>query len=130
MLFRSQNNTLSTNNIDFAFDPDLNNTVDTEQLRFDDEQIINMTNNAITFSNTGAGYVKFDGTLGMVIPAGTNAERAPIPAQGTTRWSTEQDWLEIYIGTQWQLATATSGSAFASPAEIKEAADIWTLILG
>ncbi len=126
-----QNNTISTNNTNLLLNPDANNPVNVDNYQFDDNQIINLSNNLLTFSTTGTGYLKFDGNLGIKIPAGTDSERGTgtVP-QGTTRWSTEQDWLEIYIGTSWQLATATSGSAFATAEEIQEAADIYTLILG
>jgi hypothetical protein len=128
--FNVQNNVWSTNNIDLIFDPDLNNPVEVDDIRFDDNNITNLSNSNISLANTGAGYVKFEGSQGIKIPAGDNSQRpGPTPPQGSTRWSTENDYLEIFIGTSWQISTS-SGSGFASIAEIKEAADLYTLILG
>ena len=123
------NNIIATNNINLMFDPDANNTVDIYDIRFDDNQISNLSNNPLIVEHSGTGYLKVDGTLGMVIPAGTNSERPGAPAQGTTRWNTDEGYLEIYIGTTWQLATA-SGTGFASLEDINEFGDIYSLILG
>jgi hypothetical protein len=123
------NNIISTNNINLVLDPDASNTVDVDDFRFDDNLITNLSNNPMTLSTTGTGYVKFVSTSGMRIPAGTNAERPGGAAEGTTRWNTEEDYLEIFINGTWQIATA-SGSGFATLAEIGELGDLWTLILG
>ena len=129
--FTVQANVWSTNNINLLFDPDLNNPVEVDNIRFDDNKIINLSNNAITLANTGSqGYVKFNGTYGIVIPAGTQSERPLTPENGTTRWNTEDEYLEIYFSGTWQLATATSGSAFASEAEVEEIGYLYSLILG
>ena len=125
-----QNNIISTNNINLILDPDASNTVDIDSFRFDDNIINNLTSNSLTFASTGQGYVKFNGTLGIVIPAGDDAGRGLTPEDGTTRWNTDDGWLEVYFGGTWQLATATSGSAFASEAEVAELADLYALILG
>ena len=125
-----QNNIISTNNINLVFDPDLSNTVDVDDFSFDDNQIVNLSNNSLTFSTTGTGYLKFDGSYGIVIPSGTDSERELTPEDGTTRWNTDDGWLEVYFAGTWQLATATSGSAFASEAEVEEIGYLWSLLLG
>ena len=119
------------NNINLLLDPDLNNPIEVDDIQFDDNNLINLANNAISIAHTaGQGYLKFDGTYGIVIPAGTDSERPSTPEDGTMRWSTEREYLEIYVNSTWQLATATAGSSFATQAEINELSDIWTLILG
>ena len=129
--FNVQANVWSTNNTNLIFDPDLNNPVEVDNIRFDDNKIRNLSNNAIKIAHTGSeGYLKFDGSIGFVIPAGTDLEREPNPEEGTLRWSTTDGWLEIYANGVWQLATATSGSAFASEAEVEEIGYLWSLLLG
>ena len=129
--FNVQANVWSTNNTNLIFDPDLNNPVEVDNIRFDDNKIRNLSNNAITIAHTGSeGYLKFDGSLGFVIPSGTVSERPGTPEQGTTRWNTDDDYLEIFINGNWQLATATSGSAFASQSEVEEINELYALILG
>ena len=124
------NNIISTNNTNLNLTPDGAATVDIFDVRLDDNLFTNLSNNAITFSNTGTGYLKFTGSYGMVIPAGTDAEQPVAPEEGTTRWNTQHGYLEIYINSTWQLASAQAGSALASEAEVLEIADVWTLILG
>ena len=128
--FTVQANTWSTNNIDLVLDPDANNPVEVDNIRFDDNNITNLSNGAITISHiTGQGYIKFDGTGAIKIPAGTTAEQPLIPEQGTTRWNTDEGYLEIYIDGTWGLATASAGG-FASLSEIEELSDLYALILG
>lgn len=123
-------NTISTNNINLNLTPDGTATVDVFNLSFDDAEIRNNSvSGKTTIEHTGTGYLRFTGTTGIKIPAGTDAERPGSPEQGTVRWSTDQAYLEIYIGTSWSLATS-AGLGLASAAQIQELGDIWTLILG
>ena len=123
------NNVVSTNNTNLVLDPDASNTVDIDNFRFDDNQITNLSNSALTVASTGAGYLKFNSTLGMTIPAGDNSQRSLTPEQGTTRWNTEQGYMEIYINNTWQISTS-AGTGFATLEEISEIGDVWSLILG
>lgn len=123
------NNIISTNNVNLILDPDASNTVDIDDIRLDDNLITNLSNNPITITHTGTGYLRFGGSLGIVVPAGDNSQRPNTPAEGTTRWNTEEGYLEIFINGNWQIATA-SGSGFASLEEIEELGDIYTLIFG
>jgi hypothetical protein len=129
--FNVQSNVWSTNNINLLFDPDLNNPVEVDDVQFDDNIIKNLSNNPITLAHTGPqGYVKFEGSIGIVIPAGDDSEREPTPEDGTTRWNTDDGWLEIYYSGTWQLANATSGSAFQSQDDVEEIRYLWTIIIG
>jgi len=120
---------LLTSGINLILDPDLNNVVNIDDIDFNDNLITNLSNNALIFDHTGAGYLRFSGNYGIVIPSGMDAERPIAPAEGTTRWSIENDYLEIYINGQWGLATS-SGSGFASVEQIQEFNELYTLILG
>jgi len=124
------NNVISTSNIDLNLTPDGTATVNVFDLSFDDEEIRNNSvSRKTTIEHTGTGYLRFTGTTGIKIPAGTDAERPGSPDQGTVRWSTDQAYLEIYIGTSWSLATS-AGLGLASAAQIQELGDLYSLILG
>lgn len=128
--FIVQNNTWSTNNIDLLIDPDSNNIIDSEGIRFDDNVITNnIIDQNITIAHTGKGFLEITGTLGFKMPAGDNASRAALPEEGTTRWSTENEYLEMYINGAWGLSTG-GGSGFASAQDVEEINLIYTLILG
>ena len=120
---------LASSGINLILDPDFNNVVNIDNIDLDDNLITNLSNNAITVAHTGAGYLRFDGELGIVIPAGMDIDRPTPAAQGTMRWSTENNYLEIYINNQWGLATS-SGSGFATPEQISEINELYALILG
>lgn len=62
------------------------------------------TNAPITLVSTGTGYVKFNNTNAMVVPAGTNDERQYTEV-GDTRWNTELQYLECYDGNVYLIAT-------------------------
>jgi hypothetical protein len=55
------------------------------------------------FENTDAGYIKFDGVNGLVLPIGTNLERPPTENSetGLTRFNTDEQRVEIYNGISW-----------------------------
>jgi len=66
--------------------------------------ITNTAENSVSvFENTNAGYVKFDGASGLVIPIGTNVERPPTENSetGLTRFNTDEQRVEIYNGVSW-----------------------------
>ena len=128
--FTLQNNTWSTNNINFLIDPDANNVINIEGFKFDDNEITNnVINQSLTIAHTNKGYLEIKGSLGFIMPAGTDAERPGTPEEGTARWNTDQDYLEMYINGAWGLATASAGG-FASLSQIDEINTIYTLILG
>lgn len=127
-LFFDQNTITSQNNTNIVIP-----TSGTEVIVIDDleikENVIRNTNGILSLQHTGSGYLKFDNTVGFVIPSGNNSNRAPTPEQGTTRWNTQLDYLEVFIGTSWQNAT-TAGSSFATEEEINELNDLYVLMLG
>jgi len=58
----------------------------------------------ITIGSTNNGYVKYTGTNGVVIPAGTTAERA-YSEVGETRWNTDLQYLECFDGSVYYIST-------------------------
>jgi hypothetical protein len=58
----------------------------------------------LTFATTGTGYIRFDGNNGVVIPAGTTAEREYTEV-GETRWNTELNYLECFDGSVYVIST-------------------------
>ena len=90
-----------------------------ENLGVTDSTIKNNVAGAVTvFENTGNGYVKFDGSQGIVLPVGGNATR-PTGATGMIRFNTDDSRVELYDGTTWvSVAGASGGISFAQAEEI------------
>jgi len=90
-----------------------------ENLGVTDSTIKNNVADAVTvFENTGNGYVKFDGSQGIVLPVGGNATR-PTGATGMIRFNTDDSRVELYDGTTWvSVAGASGGISFAQAEEI------------
>jgi hypothetical protein len=90
-----------------------------ENLGVTDSTIKNNVSGAVTvFENTGAGYVKFDGSQGVVLPVGGNATR-PTGATGMIRFNTDDSRVELYDGTTWvSVAGASGGISFAQAEDI------------
>jgi hypothetical protein len=84
-----------------------------ENFAFDDNKITNTVTDSITqFVSTGNGYVKIDGTNGVVIPVGTNLNR-PAPAfteVGMLRFNTSDGRVEAYDGLQWGSVAGQTGA--------------------
>ena len=99
-----------------------------DDLDFEDNKLLNTSNNNITLSGTDAGYIKFDSNTGLVIPFGTTAERTVTPNVGDTRWNTDETYLETWSGTSWQRS-AGEGEEVTDEV-LKELVDIYTLVLG
>lgn len=87
--------------------------------RFRDNTITNISNNAISqFIPTGNGYFKIQGTNGVVLPRGTNAERPTAYAVlGMTRFNTDSRALEVWDGFTWASPAGASGAVTGTQAE-------------
>lgn len=105
-----------------------------ERFSIQDNTILNIDNNLATLASTGIGYVRFTSTNGLVIPSGTDAERAgftPAAEVGATRWNIDNpldQYLECFDGTTWNIATGPGGSI--STVENYDLANAYILILG
>lgn len=63
-----------------------------------------LSNTPMSFAHTGNGYLKFTTDIGIVIPAGTNAQRQYLEI-GETRWNTELEIMECFDGNEYIVAT-------------------------
>ena len=108
-----------TTNTDLNFVANGTGQVKFENLGVTDNTIKNNVADAVTvFENTGNGYVKFDGSQGVVLPVGGNATR-PTGATGMIRFNTDDSRVELYDGTTWvSVAGASGGISFAQAEEI------------
>jgi hypothetical protein len=105
--------------------------IDIERIRFNGNNITNLDATALTLTSTGIGYVRFMDNNGLVIPAGTDAQRSASPETGDTRWNTDNpldNYMECFDGTTWNLATGPGGSI--SSVENYDLANAYILILG
>jgi hypothetical protein len=55
----------------------------------------------ITIRPTGSGVVIIDTTTGLVVPVGNSTQRPSPAAQGTVRFNTTLNKMEVYTGTEW-----------------------------
>lgn len=99
-----------------------------EKTKWQDNYLTNLLNTPLTFVSTGRGYIQFDGTNGIVIPTGTDAERRPSPEVGETRWNTDREYLECWDGTAWVISIG-AGPTVTLP-NMEDYSNIWSLILG
>jgi hypothetical protein len=105
--------------------------IDIERIRFNSNNITNLDPTAFTIESTGIGYVRFVDNSGVVIPAGTDAERNASPEVGDTRWNNTNpldNYMECFDGTTWNIATGAGGSI--STVENYDLANAYILILG
>ena len=68
-------------------------------------------------------------TNAVVIPAGTTAEQNLSPEVGDTRWNTDEQYLECFDGTVWNIATGP-GLATVSEQDMEDLSNVWILVLG
>lgn len=122
------NNTLTStgnNNVSLVAD-----NVDLENVRFSDNTISPITSNTNLELGTqgNAGYIQVAGTGAMMIPSGDNAGRPPSPVIGNVRYNTEQQYTEVWDGTNWIPVTGTGELSTFEYAN--ERTTLWSLILG
>lgn len=80
---------------------------------------INATNvnGNIIFTPNGTGYVQVNGTNGLVIPVGTDAQQGP-DLEGAIRFNTDTSQFEGYNGTTWSSLGGVrdaDGNTYISP---------------
>lgn len=104
------------------------NVVDVFDVNIKESNFSNSSNNLLTITSTGLGYVRFSGTTGIVVPVGNQSERTIVPVVGETRYNTDQSYLETYNGTAWQRSAGEGEEVTADI--LKELVDIYALVLG
>ena len=91
-----------------------------DNFKIKDNTITNTVADSDTiFSATGAGYFKFAGTRGVVIPSGNNSQRPGITDSevGMTRYNTQAARVEIFDGSNWVSVAGSSGGISFADAE-------------
>jgi hypothetical protein len=99
-----------------------------ERTKWQDSDITNLNNTALTFASTGIGYTRFVGDNAIVVPSGDNSQRRPNPDVGETRWNTEEGYLECFDGTVW--AISTGGGDEVTQTIMEDFGHAYTLMLG
>ena len=78
-------------------------------LTVDDTTLTSTTAGDDIIIDAESGLFKISGTDGFVVPIGTTAQRPGSPTNGTLRYNSSTDQLEIYDGTAWDgLSDTTS----------------------
>ena len=104
------------------------NVVDVYDFDLKNSTFYNTSANNLTLATTNNGYVKFGGTTGLVVPAGTTAEQSSTPAEGETRYNTTEGYMETWNTEKWQRSAGEG--AEVTDVILKELVDIYTIVLG
>ena len=117
------------------------NVVDVFDINMKENNFSNSSNNLLTITSTGLGYVKFNTTTGLVIPFGNDAARNSTPVTGETRYNNELGenlgFMEVYndnadsdppIAGAWQRA-AGEGSEVTEDI-LQDLTNLYILVLG
>jgi hypothetical protein len=99
-----------------------------EQTQWEDSDITNLANTALRFSSTGIGYLKIEGDNAFVLPFGNSSNRPESPEVGDTRWNTDEDYLEVFDGTVYTIATGAGESIDVEA--MQDLGNVYSLILG
>jgi len=100
-----------------------------ERTKWQNGDITNLNNTAISLASTGIGYTNFNGNNAMIVPAGTDAERRASPELAETRWNTDRNYLECFDGTVWTPSIGAGGGG-VSISDMEDLGHIYTIILG
>ena len=104
------------------------NVVDVYDFDLKNSTFYNTSANNLTLATTNNGYVKFGGTTGLVVPAGTTAEQSSTPAEGETRYNTTEGYMETWNTEKWQRSAGEG--AEVTDEILKELVDIYAIVLG
>ena len=103
-------------------------TIRLEDITINANTITNIPDTPITLGSSGIGYYQFTDDHAVRIPFGTIAERRSTPEVGETRWNSDNQYLECFDGSVWQVATG--GGLVVTAPYMEELSFTWTLILG
>jgi len=112
--------TTNTNGVDLVLGAQGTGSVVFDNFAFRDNIITNTVSDSITeFANTNNGYVKFDGTYGLVLPSGETSERPQeaFSETGMTRFNTTDGRVEVYDGDNWISVAGSAAGISRSDAE-------------
>jgi hypothetical protein len=120
--------TVSNSNLELRSDGSGELVIDNLSIK---DNFIKNASTPIVVTNTGFGYTKIAGAVGVVFPTGTDAERpAPEtpPQLGDARFNTDDEVLEVWDGSTYIAAAGTSSTI--SETEFNDLVLEYTLILG
>ena len=110
----------TTTNTNLTLNSNGTGSVVFDNFAFKGNVITNTVSNSVTtFDTTTNGYVKFDGTYGLVIPSGGNAQRPALlyTETGQMRFNTDSSRVEIYDGSNWVSVAGSSAGISRADAE-------------
>ena len=120
-------NTISSATTNADFNLTATGVVNIANFKFNASTIHNTVAQPFKLSKTGnTGYVQFDANVGMVIPAGSTAQR-PIGIIGQTRFNTDLAYMETYDGTDWANIAGVGGGI--TEQSMEELGNIYTIAL-
>ena len=121
----NSNTVTSSSNLDLTLVAD---AVSVQSLTIQDGNIVSALDQNIEFNTVGGGYVRFSGDKAIELPAGDNSTRPLNPLLGNTRFNTEQQYMEVWDGTNWIPVTGTGELSTFEYAN--EQTTLWSLVLG
>jgi len=120
-------NTISSATTNADFNLTATGTVNIANFEFDTNTIHNSIQSAFQISKTGnTGYVHFDTHYGIVIPAGSTAQR-PAGIIGQTRYNTGLAYMETFDGSDWANIAGIGGGI--TEQYMEELVNIYTIAL-
>jgi hypothetical protein len=123
----SRSITSTVTNADLLFLPSTENT-NIENIRFNNNTILNTSEDPLLFQSSGIGYYRFSGSNGVVLPSGRNDQRPTTPQLGDTRWNTDLQFLECFDGSVYISSIGPGENVTQS--DMEDLGNVWTLILG
>ena len=129
VLFDDNQITSTVANGDINLDRDGTGVVNVFDINFSNQTILNKSNDALVLGATNRGYIKFDSTSALLIPAGTTIQRGTPAEVGFARWNTDTQLLEVWTGNNW-VDPETSASTAITDDDFIGILDIYTLIFG
>ena len=120
-------NTISSAITNADFNLTATGTVNIANFQFNASTVHNTITGAFKLSKTGnTGYIHFDTIGGVVVPAGSTAQR-PAGILGQTRFNTDLAYMETYDGSDWANIAGIGGGI--TEAYMEELVNIYTIAL-
>ena len=98
-----------------------------DDVKLDTTNLYTPNNGALVLSNTGVGYVKFNGSNGVSFGTGTNLDYPATPESGTIRYNTDLGYSEVYDTSAGWIPI--SGQPLSAD-DFTDVNNLWALILG
>lgn len=96
-------------------------------IKFDGDDIINLTNDPIKMPGTQFSWVKLGGTTAVLVPV-NNLAAPPANEIGTIRFNPDTQTMEVWDGDSFDNFGGVGGNATED--DVEQLTNVWTLILG